>query len=106
MVGELVTHDLHDVVSVCDETKADGEGHDRNLPKRNVLLRLNSLAGLPCAVHASPDTDGISDIVGAVSERRGAGSDDLDEGVEIFDLILIFRGVSVYPLHAAAFRSA
>lgn len=106
MVCELVTHDLHDVVSVCDETEANGEGHDRNLPKGNLLLRLDGQAGLPCAVHTSPNTDGVSDIVSTVSERGGTGSDDLDERVEIFDLVLIFGGVGVNSLHAAAFRGA
>ena len=68
VVGELVTHDLHDVVSVCYETKANGEGHDRNLPKRNVLLRLDGRARSPRAIHTGPDTDGVSDVVRTVRE--------------------------------------
>lgn len=94
VVGELVTHDLHDVVSVGDETDTDGQGHDGDLPRGNILLRLDSLAGLPCSVHTSPDTDGVSDIVGAVSERCGTGSDDLDERVEVLDLVLVLGSLS------------
>lgn len=94
VVGELVTHDLHDVVSVCDETNTDGEGHDGDLPRGNILLRLYGLAGLPRSVHTSPDTDGVSDIVGAVGEGCGTGSDDLDERVEVLDFVLVLGSLS------------
>lgn len=93
VVGDLITHDLHDVVAVGDEAETDGQGNDGDLPERDVSLGRDGLAGLPCAVHAGPDADGVADVIGAVGEGRGAGGDDLDEGVEIFDFVAVFGGL-------------
>jgi hypothetical protein len=96
---------LHDVVSVGDESETDGQRHDGNLPKWDLLLRSDSLAGVPGTVHTSPDTDGVTDIVGTVSERSSASSDDLDEGVEILDLVGVLGSMSINAVHTTALRS-
>lgn len=68
VVGDLVTHDLHDVVSIGNEPETDSEGHDGDLPERNIGLGGDGLTGGPGTVHTSPDSNSISDIVGSVSE--------------------------------------
>jgi len=35
VVGDFVTHDLHDVVTVGNETDGDGSGKNGELPNRN-----------------------------------------------------------------------
>jgi hypothetical protein len=67
---------LHDVVSVSDETNADCQGDNGDLPKRNLLLGLGGVASAPGGVHTSPDTDGVTDIVGTVREGGSAGGDN------------------------------
>lgn len=70
---------LHDVVTVCDETDADGQSHHSDLPKRNFLLGLRSGASAPGSVHASPDTNSVTNIVRTMGKRRGTCSDNLYE---------------------------
>lgn len=41
-----------------------------------------------------------------MSERGSAGSDNLDEGVEMLDLVGVLLGVAVHALHAATLRSS
>lgn len=106
VVGDLVAHDLHDVVAISDEADADGEGHDGNLPQRNGSLGTSSLASGPSSVHDSPDTDGVADIVGTVSEGSSAGSDDLDKRVQELDLVGVLLGVVVDASHALALGGA
>lgn len=106
VVGDLVTHDLHDVVSVGDETNADGQRHDGNLPHGDGSLLLGSLTGRPGGVHDGPGTDGVTDIVGAMGEGGSAGSDDLDKGVEVLDLVGVLFGVVVDAGHAASLGGA
>lgn len=101
-----VRHTLHDVVTISDEADADGEGNDSDLPERHFLLLLRWPGLGPCDVHASPDTDSITDIVGTVGERGGAGSDDLDERVQVLDLVGVLGGVGVDAFHTATLGSA
>lgn len=105
VVSDLVTHDLHDVVTVGDETEADGEGNDGDLPELDRDLLIAGLASAPGLVHGGPDTDSVTDIIGTVGERSSAGSDDLDEGVEMLDLIGVLGGVGVDTVHATSLRS-
>ena len=42
VVGELVAHDLHDVVAVGDETEGDGEGENSELPDGDGGLGLGA----------------------------------------------------------------
>lgn len=97
---------LHDVVTVGDETEADGQGHDGDLPELDGGLGLVGLAGRPGLVHGTPDTDRVTDIVGAVSEGGSAGGDDLDEGVQVLDLVGVLGGVAVDAVHAGALRGS
>jgi hypothetical protein len=106
VVSDLVTHDLHDVVTVCDETKRQGSGENSQLPDGDRSLGLRSLAGRPCTVDDSPGTDSVTDIVGTVSERSSAGSENLDEGVGVLDLVGVLLGVAVDTLHTLALGSA
>jgi hypothetical protein len=96
----------HDVVTVSDETEADSQGDDSDLPQRNICLGADSLASGPSRVHGSPDTNGVANIVSTVGEGCSAGSDDLNEGVEILDLVGVLGCICVNTLHAAAFRSS
>lgn len=75
------------------------------MPEWDFLLGGDGLTGSPGSVHTSPDTDSVSNIVGSVSERSSASSDDLDERVEIFDFVLVFLGVEVDLVHTATFWS-
>jgi hypothetical protein len=97
---------LHDVVTVSDETEADGQGDDSDLPQRNVCFGADSLTSGPSRVHGSPDTDGVTDIVGTVREGGSAGGDNLDEGVQVLGLVGILGSVSVNALHTTTFGSA
>ena len=94
---------LHDVVAVGDEADADDGGGSTQLPERDFGLGGTGASGGPSSVHASPDTDGVADIVGTVGERSSAGSDDLDVRVEMLNLVGVLGGVAVDALHAAAF---
>lgn len=96
---------LHDVVTVSDETEANGEGDDSNLPGVDIGVLLDRLASGPGTVHSSPDTDSVTNIVGTVSERGSAGSDDLDERVQVLDLVGVLGSVAVDTVHAATLRS-
>lgn len=87
MVGDLVTHDLHDVVSVCDETEREGSRQDSELPKGNSGLGLRSVTGGPGRVDDSPRTDGVTNVIGAVSEGGSAGSENLDKGVGVLNFV-------------------
>lgn len=96
----------HDVVTVSDETETDGQSDDSDLPQGHICLGADSLASGPSRVHSSPDTNSITNVVSTVGERRGAGSDDLNEGVKVFDLVRVLRSVLVHAFHATALRSS
>lgn len=106
MVCDLVTHDLHDVVAVGDETDGDDSGQDSELPDRHGGLGASCLAGLPCGVDDGPRADSVADIVGAVGEGGGAGGEDLDEGVRVLDFVAVFLCRTVHTSHADAFGSS
>ena len=122
MVGDLVTHDLHDVVAVGDQTNGDRRRDNSDLPDRHRCLALGGFAGRPGAVDNCPRRDGVSDIVGSylllarvqiqgreiartMSEGSSARSEDLDEGVRMLDLVGVLGSVLVHPRHARALRS-
>ena len=96
----------HDVVTVGDETETDGQGDDSDLPKRDICLGADSLTGRPSRVHGSPDTNGVTDIIGTVCEGCGTGSDDLNEGVEVFDLVGVLGCIRVHTFHTTTFGSS
>lgn len=105
-MGLLEKLTSHDVVTVSDETEADRQSDDGDLPQRDRGLGADSLASRPSRVHGSPDTDGVSDVVGTVCEGSSAGRDDLHEGIEVFDFVAVLGRVRVHAVHAAAFRSS
>ena len=106
MISDLVTHDLHNVVAVSDETERECSREDGELPDGYGCLGLRGFACVPRAVDDGPGTDGVSDVVGAVGEGGGAGGEDLDEGVGVLDFVGVFLCVAVDTLHAAAFGCA
>jgi hypothetical protein len=69
------------------------------------LLGFNRGTGGPGSVHGSPNTDSVTNIVGTVGERSSAGSNDLDEGVKVFDLVGVAWSMSVDTSHALSFWS-
>jgi len=95
---------LHDVVSVSDETNADRSSDNTNLPERNLGLLLGGSASRPSSVHTSPDTNSVTNIVGTVSERSSAGSNDLDKRVQVLNLVGVLGGMLVDTLHTATLR--
>ena len=106
MVSDLVTHDLHDVVAVGDETKRQGSRKNGKLPHGHGSLRLGSVSGVPSRVDDSPRTNSVTDIVGAVSERSSAGSENLNKRVRVLNLVRILLSVAVDALHTPALRSS
>lgn len=103
VVCDLVTHDLHDVVAVGDETERQGGGEHSQLPKRDGSLGCSSVTGVPGRVDDSPGTDSVTDIVGTVGEGSSAGGDDLDERVGVLNFVGVLLSVAVDALHALAF---
>lgn len=96
---------LHDVVTIGDETDRDGERENGNLPERDGSLGSSSAASGPSTIDDSPRTDRVTDIVGTVSERSSASSEDLDKRVGVLDLVGVLLGVSVDASHALTFGS-
>lgn len=105
VVGDLVTHDLHDVVSVGDQTERQSGGENSKLPDGYGSLGLGGVTGVPGRVDDSPWADGVTNVVGAVSERSSASSENLDERVGVLDLVGVLGGVGVDTLHTATLRS-
>lgn len=68
VVGDLVAHDLHDVVTVGDESKRQSSREDSQLPDGDGSLGLGSVTSAPGRVDDSPRTDSVTNIVGTVSE--------------------------------------
>lgn len=105
VVGNLVAHDSHDVVSVEGETQAENNGDYSNLPDRDWSLSSLSVAGSPGSVDNSPWADSVTDIVSTVSEGGSAGSDNLDEGESVFGLVGVLGGIVVDALHTGTIWS-
>jgi hypothetical protein len=103
VVGDLVTHNLHDVVTVGNETDGDGSGKNCELPDRNRSFSGSGISSGPGRVNDSPGTDRVSDIVGTVCEGCGTGSQDLDKRISVFDLVRVLFGVGVNTLHPVSF---
>lgn len=96
---------LHDVVTICNESDTDGEGHHCDLPRGDAFLRLDRRTGRPGSVHGSPNTNSVTNIVGTVSERCSAGGNNLDERVKVFDLVGVAGSMSVNTGHTLSLRS-
>jgi hypothetical protein len=95
---------LHDVVAICHESKDERQNHDSDLPERHVLGSRRKATSAPSSVHTSPDANRVADIVGTVSEGRGAGGDNLHERVQVLDLVGVLGRVGVGALHPLALR--
>jgi hypothetical protein len=106
VVGDLIAHDLHDVVAIGDQTKRQGGGEDSQLPDGDGSLGLGGVTGVPGRIDDGPGTNSVTNVVGTVGERGSAGSEDLDEGVGVLNLVGILGGVGVDALHAATLRRA
>lgn len=102
VVGDLVAHDLHDVVSISDETGGDCESDDCELPHWDRELGGGGLTSLPRRVDDCPWCNGVTDVVSTVCERCSAGGEDLDERVGVLDLVGVFGCVSVDTFHASS----
>lgn len=100
VICDFVSHNLHDVVTVGDEADRDGGGEDSKLPHGDRGVLLGRLPIHPGVVDDSPGTNRVTDVVGAVRKGSSAGSEDLDEGVDVFDLVGILGSIGVDALHA------
>lgn len=105
MIGNLVSHDFHNVETVGAQPERNGQGENGELPRLDGEFGGSGITGFPSGVNDSPRSDRVSDIVGTVGERSGTGSDDLDERVRVFDLVGVFFSVRVDLLHSSTFRS-
>jgi hypothetical protein len=106
VVSDLVTHDLHDVVAVGDETERQRGGQDSELPDGHGRLGLCCVAGGPGRVDDGPGADSVTNVVGAVGKRGSAGSQDLHERVRVLDLVGVLGRMAVHTLHTLALGSA
>ena len=78
MIGELVTHDSHDVVSVSDETHDENDGQDCDLPSSDWKFGFGDISRVPGCVNYGPRSDCVSNIVGTMSERGGTAENEKD----------------------------
>lgn len=101
--GDLLT--LHDVVSIGDKTNGDGRGEDSQLPDIDGGGGLGGITGGPGTIDDSPGTDGVSNIVGAVSEGCSASSEDLDERIGVLNFVGVLLSVCIDARHAFALGS-
>lgn len=104
VVGNLVTHDLHNVETVGAQTQRDGKRQDGQLPWLDGELGSGGVSSLPGRVDDGPWSNRVSDIIGTVGKRGGTGGDDLDKRVGMFDLVGILVGIAVNLLHSSTFR--
>ena len=70
------------------------------MPRLDRKLGSGGVPRLPGRVDDGPRGDRVSNIVGAVSERGGTSGENLDEGVRVLDLVRVFLGIAVHPVHA------
>ena len=98
-------HTLHDVVTVCAETDGNAKSQDGELPHRHGRLGGSGCASGPGGVNGSPGTDRVTNVVGTVSERSSASSDDLNERVGVLDLVGVLLRSGVDALHALTLGS-
>jgi len=70
------------------------------LPKRNFGLGGAGVSGGPSGIHACPDTNSVTNIIGTVGKRSSTGGDDLYVRVKMFDLVGVLGSVTVDTLHA------
>lgn len=109
---DAVAELAHHVVAVEPETDGDGGAAVGEDPDRDVGLLVDLVGALPDDVDGGEGADGaenvlvwvafekwgvaggdlLGDIVGAVGERGGAGSEDLEEGVGVLSLVIEVGG--------------
>lgn len=100
MESNLVTERAHDVVAVCPETDDDTGTTECEDPEWDGDLGAD-LGGGPDEVNGGVGADGVGDVVGAVGERGGRGSEDLEERVGILGTVVVVLAGSVNLLNVA-----
>lgn len=90
---------LHDVVTVGAETERNTDSKNSQLPDGNRGLGSSGLTSRPGSIDSSPGADGVTDIVGTVSEGSSAGSENLDERVGVLNLVGVLLGSGIDTLH-------
>lgn len=102
VVGDFVTHDLHDIEAVSHKTDGQSERQNSELPDWHSGFRLRGIASLPSSIDDSPGASSVTNIIGTVSEGRSACGDDLYERVCVLNLVGILLRVRVSALHTAS----
>lgn len=97
MQSQSVSEIAHDVVPVCPETNDDTGTTVGEDPDGHVGLLLDG-AGVPDEVDGTEGSDGVGDIVCAVSEGSGSRGEDLEEGVEMLGFVVKVGGAGVEVL--------
>jgi hypothetical protein len=85
--SDLVTERAHNVVSICPETDDDTRTSERENPERDRDL-VADLGSRPDEVDGGVGADGVGHVVGAVGERGGGSSQDLEERVGVFGAVV------------------
>lgn len=100
MLGETIAKIAHDVVAVGPKADDDSGGAEDEDPDGDGGF-LGQFAGVPDEVDGGEGADGIGDVIGAVGEGSHGGGQDLQEGIEMFGLVVEMRGMGVDCLDVA-----
>lgn len=103
--SELVSELGHDVVTVGGETDDDHSTTESKNPGGGGRVLGGDGAVGPDVVDGSEGTDGVGNIVGAVGERVGACSENLEERVEVLSLVAVLGGLLVHVAETGGVRA-
>ena len=95
MLGDLVAQVTHNVVSESPETEAETETADCFDPGGCIGFR-GSNARDPRFIFSREGSDGVENVVGAVSNRHQHCCADLGCGPEVLDFVLVDDGACVH----------
>lgn len=101
--GQSVAEVFHHVVAPGGEADNDGEAAEGECPDGHGDGRGDGV-GLPDEVDCCQWADGVGDVVGAVGEGLRCRGQDLEEGVEVFGLVVVVGGAGVHPLESFCAR--
>jgi hypothetical protein len=74
------------------------------LPKKNFLLKSNSLSGSLYIIHISLDTNSVSNIISFIGKESSTSYNNLDKRVKVFNFILVFFSVKVNFVYIITFK--
>lgn len=99
--SKTVTEIAHNVVSISPETNDQGGSTVTETPNWDWGL-VGELSSVPNQVDGGERTDGVGKIVGSVSEGSGGGSENLEERVQMFGLVVEMSSTGVHIVNVAS----